>query len=126
MTDLVAFIEARLAEDEAVAHAAGRYPPGHNDGTTWHAAALQTSWDTRVDQHVARHDSARVLRETAAKRRLLMLRANAAGAVAGAWEGTPQRNRVVDHAYLEAITDVLAEVATAWSDHADYRAEWAP
>lgn len=148
MSDLIAFIQARLDEDEQGARAAtgGTWVVGPNFGgrdnrvyVTFEGAGIDTIGTCVIAgqvanmpgfranaSHIARHDPARVLREVEAKRRLLMLRSNAAGAVAGVWEGTPNRNRVVDHAYLEAITDVLTELATVWSDHPDYQAEWSP
>lgn len=69
MDDLVAFVRARLDEDERIAQGADRNPP--NGSTSWTPAALQTTWDARVDEHVARHNPARVLREVEAKRRIL-------------------------------------------------------
>lgn len=78
--DLVAFIAARLAEDEATAVAASAGPwvdalgdvrePNVAEGQpgNWVANAGVTD-----RAHIARHDPARVLREVAAKRRILDL-----------------------------------------------------
>lgn len=77
MTDLVEFIEARLAEDKALAT--------ENGGAEWRAGDEVISEESTGSvviaelygylgadgQHIARHDPARVLREVEAKRRIL-------------------------------------------------------
>lgn len=68
VTDLVAFLRAALDDDERVAQAAAR-----TRGTFWTPVGLQSTFDARVDDHIARHDPARVLREVAAKRAILDL-----------------------------------------------------
>lgn len=94
MTDLRAFLEARLAEDESVALAAsGSTPRLQKVGFSahWHTEPWYDGTGERCDlragvagdltahggievpagEHAARHDPARVLREVAAKRALL-------------------------------------------------------
>lgn len=87
MSDIREFIEARLAEDEAVARkAAGlvgvgaeaRYYTGWSyDREQFRVTTDGTSWINAKDtgdacgEHMARHDPARVLREIAAKRRIV-------------------------------------------------------
>jgi len=87
VTDIVAFIRARLDEDERIARASG-----HLDGHSWTDSPVRSGFgvvagcdgglcenDTAdahlmhlaTSTHIARHDPARVLREVAAKRRTL-------------------------------------------------------
>ncbi len=80
--DIIAFIKARLDEDEAAAKA--WLPFGNPD-----AAARE---------HIARQDPGRVLREVEAKREII---------------------RVCGRVY------VLRCLAAVYSDHPDYRQEWA-
>jgi hypothetical protein len=99
--DLIAFIAARLGEDEAAAKA-WQSPPWREDATSWKvvgrreprydngrsetltvidvsgrpvdfAEAIQVKWDSNGERatHIARHDPARVLREVAAKQAIL-------------------------------------------------------
>lgn len=110
MSDLVTFVRARLDEDEQVARNAERYPPGQNDGGAWHQVALLTPWDTRVDEHVARHDPARVLREVEAKRGIL----------------AEQVRQLQDDSTDETATWMLQYLASVWAEHPDYQAGWSP
>lgn len=188
MTDLVAFIEARLAEDEQWALAASQpyqhaaegatIPPGGvhwtwvvgenwtpvtadpavddtvggpeqygcpvniasveqwscnpwtmadgstlaNDRTMPRVVANQmVEVDSSAGGHIVRHDPARVLREVAAKRAILQRYVRASEvppSVAGYVRGQ-------DSGYTEACLDALRDLASAWSDHPEYRTEWA-
>jgi Family of unknown function (DUF6221) len=123
--DLVAFILARLDEDERIARAAGAYYPSWAyDRETFTVANAESPIAARkadgrspindVDgEHIARHDPARVLRDVEGKRRL----------VDTVTAERPVNSRPVDAAL--ALT-VLRLTALAWSDHPGYRAEWAP
>jgi hypothetical protein len=132
MDDLAAFIEARLAEDEAMAMAAAADVNRLAGRANWTSEARMVTdaedpdWaiadlspfidDECLARHIARHDPARVLREVAAKRAI-----------------------VADHAPSEVAPDAcrrckggmafpcrtIRHLAAAWSDHGDYRAEWA-
>ena len=150
--DLAAFLAARLDEDEAAAGVASRFPHWHGepwydgqflkDGRTqradlWGAPGMQFTGhgalDTVVVDHIARHDPARVLREVAAKRAILSV------------------HRVVEYpgpyvpisptcsicitereGYQEEWGDddwpcaTIRLLAAVYSDHPDYRQEWAP
>lgn len=72
-----------------------------------------------VAAHIARHDPARALREVEAKRKRLA--AYTAARAAADKHGDR---------YMAGVADGLAvavkDDASAWSDHPDYRAEWAP
>lgn len=108
MADLIEFIRARLDEDDQTARAAR--------GREWHvregsvmdgggvvATGLQGDLDDAEAAHIARHDPATVLRNVAVKRRLLEI-----------WE---------PNAHCQPMIRIAASV---WSDHPDYRQEWAP
>jgi hypothetical protein len=128
--DLVAFITARLDEDEATALDAlhpdavspGVWMTEHHgdDPPTCHIAEDRAGhyWSVAHDvfvpnaEHIARHDPARVLREVAAKRRIL----------AAAAEYSPELEHGDNGEW--AFDLVVRELAAAWSDHPDYRAEW--
>jgi len=127
--DLAAFVRARVDADEAEALAASPGP--------WHVTAeqdevLAVDGERVADgfalsgrqlrattRHIARHDPARVLRDVAAKRRLLAV----------------HRPYVVepDQACLGCAGDnvwercpVLRALAAVYDDHPDYREEWRP
>jgi hypothetical protein len=140
MDDLAAFIEARLDEDEAAAMA-WKVPSWGEDASEWKAVgarlvrydngctegftaidvsgrpamfaeAIQVRWDTNGERvaHITRHDPARVLREVAAKRAIL-----------------PAHGR--DNFGCQSCQGdqrcPIPFLAAIWSDHPDYRAEWA-
>ncbi len=135
VSDLTAFLTARLDEDEAAALDAARdecaewrptYPnPGLYAGTTditdEHLTVIARV-GTPVATHVARHDPARVLREVAAKRSLVedhtgqcCVNDTNCGEIAGYFDsesGDP--------------CPVLLILAAIWGDHPDYREEWKP
>jgi len=74
MSDLVAFLRARLDEDEAVARSSAdafRFMQGGDYSGVWTCG--QKSHYPEVDQHIARWDPVRVLAEVAAKRAVLDL-----------------------------------------------------
>jgi uncharacterized protein DUF6221 len=111
MDDLAAFIEARLADDEMLSD-------------ELHRAEWCNSVDRDGGYEARRCDCgypARVLREVAAKRKILH-------------DHTPQAvgHRIVCSrchygnplgANWPCLT--MESLATAWNDHPDYRAEWA-
>jgi hypothetical protein len=100
--DLISFVRARLDEDEAAARDAA---PFYADRDLV-AEMVEEGFDAEVPEHAQRHDPARALREVAAKRAILVMYADAR------WD--------------LAREDVVRELAAVWSDHADYRQEWAP
>lgn len=123
MDDLIAFLRARLAEDEkAAVAAAGQQayydwevgeadPPEQPEVRvmgTLHQVA--TGADDSTAEHIARHDPARVLREIEAKRRLIQW---------CEW-------MVGDFRGSDVWKDVLPLLALPYVDHSDYRDEWRP
>lgn len=144
MTDLRAFIEARLAEDEQGARNA-RDPDWRPDG----ANSCQVYTDRADDSnrtiawcrnghdddfanslHIARHDPARVLREVAAKRATLAAhpRANDPGEPPHCetcrYVADPSDPEPFPEAGYPCPTVRL--LAAPFADHPDYRASWAP
>ncbi|MFE3281265.1 DUF6221 family protein [Nocardia sp. NPDC059239] len=130
------FLEARIAENEAIARAALRHPTKYNretrdheragtDDGVWHidsytdpddectvVGAAMTIYDegghtAEQATHIARHDPARVLRQCAALRRVLEFGATLVSA----------------SQQVEFENDVLLPVAAIWPEHPDYPAE---
>jgi Family of unknown function (DUF6221) len=116
VNDLVAFLTARLDEDEAAAKAAYCYGPSSMQptappaGSWWEPAEIMGKLGVGTfndAQHIARHDPARVLREVEAKRAIL-----------AQWEHSPPGSPV--------LTFALYNLAAVYGDHPDYRQEWKP
>jgi hypothetical protein len=129
--DIVAFLTARLDEDEQVAQAVednsapfdGQWK---NDGglalrtyNDWVLAYLPDARPFRpgVLDHIARHDPARVLADVAAKRAILARHSTGAGSLrTHGW-------------YCEVCDDGCAELpalAAVYADHPDYDESWRP
>lgn len=153
---IIDFIEARLAEDEKVAQTAaslcGCHPAApdwtfiddpddgdriviendpHTDRLTklkltrkWH----RTYTDGFHAKHIALHDPARVLREVAAKRRVMERHCLYDGIGSKHTDycmGCPSGD---DSGYPEVEIDEcpeLRDLAAPYTDHPDYRKEWA-
>ena len=137
--DLAAFISARLSEDEAMAKAAAERQPydewdavgagGEDDValSNWRVVAIaipglkpeHSPAARAVMRHIARHDPARVLREVAAKRAIV---ARYGEPFAGL--GLGEQLQLSQE--RQGLWFAVRELAAIWSDHPDYRAEWAP
>ena len=135
--DLIAFIKARLDEDEAIARAAGqddlaRTWTGNDNGyrgggqvTDGHGEKVvydEGAPDTAQALHIARHDPARARREVEAGRRIMARYEDCL-------------DRMEDPEYPASIARdqareyedfVLPNLAMAWSSHPEYRREWRP
>jgi hypothetical protein len=135
MSDLAAFLAARLDEDEAAAKAAALVDAHYGGRSSWAACfgmvtdAADPDWAVvdvaphffsadrdPVNAHIARHDPARVLREVEAKRAILArceyVRAAFRDPASGLWQRT--------HADAN-----LRHLAAVYSDHPDYDPAWA-
>ena len=124
MTDLIVFLLAQLALDEAAAKAAHLRFPGPWDqaeaaGSTLPAAvSLYDAGDesigvirgSYVARHIARHDPARVLRDVEADRKLIAAYEDVTE-FSDPWIG------------LDLAVRIRAE---RFSGHPDYREEWRP
>ena len=139
MSDIAAFLSARLDEDEALARQAAQVA---GPDWTW-KTEVPEGWDAPTDYvispagallldtmggiegeapHVARHDPARVLREVEAKRNIL-----------ARYEDCLTRQEDQDYPYAPAAEQareyedfVLPNLVAAWSDHPDYDQDWTP
>ena len=119
MDDLIAFVKARLDEEEASALAMiaafegiAEWMIAENGEFDYTVTAGQLATEAVADMWredaavwIARHDPARVLREIAAMR-----------AIVAAYERAPDWPGGEDVRHLAAI----------WNDRADYLPEWAP
>lgn len=104
---LVAFLRARLDEDEQAARSA------EDDG--WEAEDVH-SVSVDLAEHIARHAPARVLAEVDAKRRIL----DAWPDSFGLWSADQ-----ADAAKTMKVA-VLLLLAVPYAEHPDYRPEWSP
>jgi len=134
MDDLIAFLEARLAEDEATAR--GVKPLGHTDAlggiriehafavTRLVASGEDGSYRGEADEaaaaHFRRHDPARVLRGAAALHQILRMyrEATAGGSLVSPFL------RGQDDGFRQALEEVLKVKANVWAGHPDFRSEW--
>ena len=131
---IVEFLEARIAEDEAVA----TYASAESGGPDW--AVRDIPWEgiyhfatsddppgevTAVTHHMDIHDPARVLREVAAKRELLELH----------YDGNPGPGDIhycgTCHDYYKHDAEdwpceTVRVLASTFSDHPDFNEEWRP
>lgn len=145
MTDIAAFIEARLSEWTEAAEAAsevwcGPFDDGPAFKPSWSLTAHRTviisgdKWTCSDDhvcntddsvakaEHIVIHDPAQVLRQVKAMRRILVLHypnKNDDCIVCGWDDGYED---VPNESYPCAT---LRAVASQWSDHPDYQKEWA-
>lgn len=117
MNDLVAFIRTRLDADQQVAKQAAE-PFRHGDRTGLNGLHSQ------LTNHVLRHNSARVLAEVAAKRRILERHPGATNVdecpgcganLDGTWRTPPG-----------SLCPEQVDMALPYADHPDYRQEWRP
>jgi hypothetical protein len=131
MSDLVAFLNARLDEDEAAARAAAPGVLSGRDAAGWCEVLLAKGIgaDDEGAKHIARHDPGRVLREVAAERAILGFyleppngfRSGNIEVLTGAESGSSGGPRL--RTVIEAIT---LDLAAIWSDYRDYDPAWAP
>lgn len=115
MDDLIAFLRARLADDEQIALADLNEtwkPETDENGTTIGFAAPMQSLSTARGLHIARHDPARVLAEADAKRRTLIR----------CEEALLAANPMLTHFAKETLLDLTRPYA----DHPDYQDTWRP
>ncbi|MGC0365029.1 hypothetical protein ABH922_003013 [Rhodococcus sp. 27YEA15] len=128
---IVEFLEARIAEDEAVARDAAK----HHGQDGWHVNAVPHEglivWDstdvpghsTPTTVHLARHDPARILREVAAKRAILAQAREAEEYYAHMrGNGLPAAKA---GGHVDALTVTLTHLASTYADHPDYDESWA-
>lgn len=118
----VAFAEARLAEDEAAAKAAGGGEWEYRDTWVWsgHSEIADVYNIPDIDEagiHISLHDPARALREVEAGRRILGRHWNCG--TGGGWCDEPGLTR-------GSPCPDMADLLTRWADHPAYGQEWKP
>ncbi|MCF3101806.1 hypothetical protein IPZ58_09440 [Streptomyces roseoverticillatus] len=136
---LVAFLRARLDEDEQTAQAAAAGPwirhehvagvhvdDGTEDRKYGTAVAdcrrVRNGYGVPNALHIARHQPARVLAGVAALRSVLDLHDHPETS-----DGLPDSlNRFTSAVQRQVIGDVLRHLALPYADHPDYREEWRP
>lgn len=154
MNDLVAFLRARLDEDEATAHYAGparvawltyRNDAGQLYYTTV-AAGGEGDWDVwaadgkelpEPDSVLVVYDPARALREVEAKRAILALHEGASGRlhaeqddfdawVRGAATGPRPKSTGPHPKLIAGLECAIRLLGAVYSGHPDYRPGWSP
>lgn len=126
--ELVAFLRARLDEDEETAHATNETMGQLN--LHWSARPEDEAFSKVVAAgrydvarelgpvdaaHIARHDPARVLAEVEAKRDVVRLA-----------ERAHDYHETFMNGFGAAMEGALRLFALAYADHPDYRPEWRP
>jgi hypothetical protein len=140
MDDLVAFLRARLDEDEQTARAAvpgpwsetGRDSVGegmvHSDTTGWSVVgSVKTGYGPNAPYanvslnaaHIARHDPARVLRDVEARRVIVNQYAEVEA------NDTDDAYEYAD-GWANALGLAVRQLAAVYADHPSYREEWRP
>lgn len=122
MSELEAFVKARLDEDEAAALLASPGPWHLNaehdeviavdDIEVCTAFALSNNQLRNTARHIARYDPTQVLADIKFKRNLLELFAISNEEGFGGSEG------------WTLMRDAIYQLAALWSDHKDYNPEW--
>lgn len=132
--DLVAFLRARLDEDEAAAVAPETWTAfEENESTGTRRVDVDHSFERVVactrawrGVHIARHDPARVLREVEAKRQIVDLHRPVQRRSTGSSGGAIEDCQVCDHFPAQYPCPTLRLLALPYADHPDYREGWRP
>lgn len=128
--ELIPFLRARLADDEAAARSAAQHSGTWSIDETWWLEGIEHEVVGNGEAychphnvaHLARHDPDRVLREIEAKRALIEFAADATGLdmqVDSEFAGGPRAEPYIGD-------EMLRTMAAVYSDHPDYRQEWQP
>lgn len=135
--ELVAFLHARLDEDETAARAAREGPWAirrDSIGNTevysvprelqqgGDSSVFPDAWHEGSAGHAARHDPARVLREVETKRRILGRYENVLSSLATCSGDEVNSYRAMAH----VMRGFARDIAYPYADHPNYRPEWLP
>jgi len=117
LDELVAFLKARMDEDEAAAKAARRVQ------TEWYVACDDdTVTIDSLREHIGRLSPARVLREVEAGRNILARYEDCLVRMEDpAYSGTAEYVQIREYEDF-----VLPNLAAIWNDHPGYDEDWAP
>jgi hypothetical protein len=119
--DLVAFITARLDEDEAAAKAAAKT----SDASDWPVLPGTASPYLEFRTHVARHAPARVLRDVNAKRAILADHKHIKVEFGRVGFGCIRCEDDSEYPmYGDGWCKTVRQFGAVWSDHPDFRPEW--
>jgi hypothetical protein len=119
MDDLLAFLRARLDEDERLAQRAEPVFDAHS----WKLDEVQHDYYDELAPHIARQSPARTLREVEAMRRIIesYVTAQAKADRLVGEDDTVEAGRAWRSG---ALLEVLRVLALPYADHEDYRKEW--
>jgi hypothetical protein len=142
--DLVAFLKARLDEDEAAANAlatggnpaigkAGQwnaYIEGGDDGWAFEDDAANgvgaIVGSHELAAHIARYDPARAVREVTAKRAIVARHKTDIDPADALYGNSARCEECGTYVVLMGPCPTLRILAAVWSDHRDYHDEWKP
>lgn len=146
---IVEFLEARIAEDEAVAKAASSSTQGDEwesgnerrdsamiyvrkpGGFDWVGSAREAVFTAQISNqsnwraqppHIARHDPARILREVAAKRAIIKAYVDADIKA----HDTYNFHEDILNGESNGLETAVEALAICWSDHPDFSEGWRP
>jgi len=153
VTTLIEFLEERLREDQEAAEAAAPGPWHMDENQRIYAengSYVTSPWtsDERDDDldHVVRHHPARVLREVTAKRAILAaytpkdpegphpglpctnsIKADPDGTDYDPWDSCERHVQAMETRRGQPVVSehILRDLAAIYSDHEDFREEWA-
>lgn len=100
-----------------------------NRSTPQYAANTIVEFRATWAGHIVRHDPARVLRDVAAKRRILEMwedPADVAHLPDGVVDGRDPDERDEQIATASVIDVIVRDLAAVYAEHPDYRQEWSP
>jgi len=122
------FIEARLAEDESAARKAADFPYDAPSDAPWVSMQLRVRRGVAMtsDEHFARHDPARALRQVERDRKVLA-RHHKQGIAEMVMIGGGETcvGCGVQNGPRAWPCAEVRDLAAIWSDHPDYQPEWA-
>ncbi len=124
--DLAKFLNARLDDDQWVAEGAAR-TDDRRQGAWYPAMFGPGGFDARVDDHLARHDPGRVLREVDAKRKIVAEHAMEPGMFPPSCVRCCDTNTAQYPQRWDALMwpcPTVRALAAVWSDHEDYDPAW--
>lgn len=117
------FLRARLDEDERAARRAKAFKYDRPTDAPWERArlAVEQGMGLSSDEHIARRDPARTLREVEAKRRIVVLYEEVERNTGTLTAREDRRDARIERV---ALANVIRLLAAAYADHPDYDEAW--